>query len=56
MGLGKRTGAESYEQTHEQLANGVIVPGLKKMGGQWLMPIAALANALDCLMDLDSLG
>lgn len=51
-----RTGAGGYEQTREQLANGVIVPGLKKMGGQWLVPIAALADALDNLVDLDSLG
>ena len=51
-----RTGAGGYEQTREQLANGVIVPGLKKMGGQWLVPIAALAVALDGLVDLDSLG
>lgn len=51
-----RTGAGGYEQTREQLANGVIVPGLRKMGGQWLVPIAALANALDDLVDLDSLG
>lgn len=51
-----RTGAGGYEQTREQLANGVIVPGLRKMGGQWLVPIAALANALDNLVDLDSLG
>jgi hypothetical protein len=51
-----RTGAGGYEQTREQLANGVIVPGLKKMGGQWLVPIAALADALDSLVDLDTLG
>jgi len=51
-----RTGAGGYEQTREQLANGVIVPGLRKMGGQWLVPIAALANALDGLVDLDSLA
>ena len=51
-----RTGAGGYEQTREQLANGVVVPGLKKMGGQWLVPIAALANSLDDLVDLDSLG
>lgn len=51
-----RTGAGGYEQTREQLANGVIVPGLRKMGGQWLVPIAALANALDDLVDLDSLA
>lgn len=51
-----RTGAGGYEQTREQLANGIIVPGLKKMGGQWLVPIPALANALDNLVDLDSLG
>jgi len=51
-----RTGAGGYEQTREQLANGVIVPGLKKMGGQWLVPIAALADALDNLVDLDTLG
>ena len=51
-----RTGAGSYEQTREQLANGAIVPGLRKMGGQWLVPIAALADALDNLVDLNSLG
>jgi hypothetical protein len=51
-----RTGAGGYEQTREQLANGVIVPGLRKIGGQWLVPIAALANALDDLVDLDGLG
>lgn len=36
--------------------NGVIVPGLKKMGGQWLVPITALANDLDDLVDIDSLA
>ncbi len=51
-----RTGAGGYEQTREQLANGVIVPGLRKIGGQWLVPIAALANALDSLVDVDTLG
>lgn len=51
-----RTGAGGYEQTREQLANGVIVPGLRKMGGQWLVPIAALAEALDSLVDVDTLG
>ena len=51
-----RTGAGGYEQTREQLANGVIVPGLRKIGGQWLVPIAALADGLDSLVDLDSLG
>lgn len=51
-----RTGAGGYEQTREQLSNGVIVPGLRKMGGQWLVPIAALADALDDLVDLDNLG
>lgn len=51
-----RTGAGGYEQTRGQLANGVIVPGLRKIGGQWLVPIAALADALDNLVDLDSLG
>lgn len=51
-----RTRPGSYEQTREQLANGVIVPGLKKMGGKWLVPIAASANSLDDLVDLDSLG
>lgn len=51
-----RTGAGGYEQTRGQLANGVIVPGLRKMGGQWLVPIAALANALDDLVDLDGMG
>ena len=50
-----RTGAGGYEQTREQLANGVIVPGLRKMGGQWMVPIAALADALDSLVDLDSM-
>ena len=52
----RRTGAGGYEQTREQLANGVIVPGFRKMGGQWLVPIAALADALDSLVDLDSMG
>lgn len=51
-----RTGAGGYEQTREQLANGVIVPGLRKMGGQWLVPIVALADALDNLVELDDLG
>ncbi len=51
-----RTGAGGYEQTRGQLANGVIVPSLRKIGGQWLVPIAALANALDDLVDLDGLG
>jgi len=52
----RRTGAGGYEQAGEQLANGVIGPGLRRMGGRWLVPIAALAEALDNLVDLDSVG
>lgn len=48
-----RTGAGGYEQTREQLAAGVIVPGLRKVGGSWLVPITALAAALDSLVQLD---
>lgn len=51
-----RTGTGGYEQTRQQLAAGVIVPGLKKLGGQWLVPIAALADALDRLVLLDDEG
>lgn len=47
-----RTGAGGYERTREQLANGVIVLALRKIGGQWLVPIAALTDALDNLADL----
>lgn len=53
--LGK-TGAGGYEQTREQLAAGVIVPGLRKLGGSWLVPITALANALDNLVMVDDEG
>lgn len=48
-----RTGAGAYEQTREQLASGVIVPGLRKVGGGWLVPITALAAALDGLVEID---
>lgn len=51
-----RTGAGGYEQTREQLAAGVIVPGLRKMGGSWLVPITALAAALDRLVAIDDDG
>lgn len=51
-----RTGAGSYEQTREQLAAGVIVPGLRKLGGSWLVPVTALAEALDGLTDTDVAG
>ena len=51
-----RTGAGGYEQTREQLAAGVIVPGLRKVGGSWLVPITALAAALDSLVQLDDEG
>lgn len=48
--LGK-SGAGGYEQTREQLASGVIVPGLRKLGGSWLVPVTALAQALDGLTE-----
>jgi len=51
-----RTGAGGYEQTREQLAAGVIVPGLRKVGGSWLVPITALASALDGLVQLNEEG
>ncbi len=51
-----RTGAGGYEQTREQLAAGVIVPGLRKLGGSWLVPVTALAEALDGLTDTDAAG
>lgn len=51
-----RTGAGGYEQTRGQLAAGAIVPGLRKMGGSWLVPITALAAALDGLVNTDDEG
>ena len=51
-----RTGAGGYEQTREQLAAGVIVPGLRKLGGSWLVPVTALAEALDGLIGTDTAG
>ncbi|MDQ7281375.1 hypothetical protein O0J73_11565 [Stenotrophomonas sp. Sm6012] len=51
-----RSGAGGYEQTREQLAAGVIVPGLRKLGGSWLVPVTALAEALDGLTDTDAAG
>ena len=41
-----RAGAGAYVQTRELLANGVIVPCLRKMGGQRLVPIAAWRTPL----------
>jgi len=51
-----KTGAGGYEQTREQLAAGVIVPGLRKLGGSWLVPVTALADALDGLVDGNTAG
>ncbi|MCC4626265.1 hypothetical protein LL973_18490 [Xanthomonas campestris pv. nigromaculans] len=51
-----KTGAGGYEQTREQLAAGVIVPGLRKLGGSWLVPVTALADALDGLVDANTAG
>ena len=51
-----KTGAGGYEQTREQLAAGVIVPGLRKLGGSWLVPVTALADALDGLVDANIAG
>ena len=51
-----RTGAGGYEQTRDQLSKGLIVPGLRKFGGSWLVPITTLAAALDGLVQTDVTG
>lgn len=51
-----RTGAGGYEQTRDQLSRGLIVPGLRKFGGSWLVPITTLAAALDGLVETDATG
>lgn len=51
-----RTGAGGYEQTRDQLARGLIVPGLRKFGGSWLVPITTLAAALDDLVETNAAG
>ena len=51
-----RTGAGGYEQTRDQLSRGLIVPGLRKFGGSWLVPITTLAAALDGLVETDGTG
>ncbi len=49
-----RTGAGAYEQTRAGLSAGKIVPGLRRhINGRWLVPITALAAALDNLVEVD---
>jgi hypothetical protein len=36
------------------LADGLIVPGLRKLGGRWLVPVGPLTEALDGLAQPDA--
>lgn len=39
----------------DALVKGIIIPGLRKLGGRWLVPVGPLAAALDALADPDPL-
>lgn len=43
----------SYEQTRRELKEGRIIPGLRKMDGVWRVPITALAEAMDRMVEVE---
>lgn len=42
----------SYEQTRRELKEGRIIPGLRKHGGVWRVPLTAIAEALDRMVEI----
>jgi hypothetical protein len=44
--------AGSYEQTRRELKEGRIIPGLRKHGGVWRVPLTAVAEALDRMIEI----
>lgn len=42
----------SYEQTRRELKEGRIIPGLQKHGGVWRVPLTAVAEALDRMIEI----
>lgn len=43
----------SYEQTRRELKEGRIIPGLRRIDHVWRIPLTALAEALDRMVDVD---
>jgi hypothetical protein len=43
----------SYEQTRRELKEGRIIPGLRKIDGTWRVPITALADAMDRIVEVE---
>lgn len=43
----------SYAQTRRELKEGRIIPGLRRVGNVWKVPITALAEALDRMVDVE---
>lgn len=41
----------TVQGVREALGRGLIVPGLRKLGGRWLVPVGPLATALDGLAE-----
>jgi hypothetical protein len=44
----------TVQGVREALSRGLIVPGLRKLGGRWLVPIGPLSTALDGLAEPES--
>lgn len=45
-----REGRSGEVQTRKELAEGKIIPGLKKREGRWIVPVEALIESLDSLV------
>ena len=45
-----RSGRSGYEQTRRELDRGTLLPGLRKHGSRWQIPVAAVAEWLDGLV------
>lgn len=43
----------TVQGVRDQLAAGLIVPGLRKLGGRWIVPVGPLVEALDGLSQPD---
>lgn len=46
FGIGDKSGAQ---RVRERLDKGSLLPGLKKSGGRWLIPVASLVSSLEAL-------
>lgn len=46
FGIGDKSGAQ---RVRERLDKGSLLPGLKKSGGRWLIPVASLVASLEAL-------